>query len=223
MAIDCRGDNEVIEMMRRAMKSASPVTRRIMGRHDARSLMVALCMLFTGGTSNVWAVSDDVIAPLRAGGHVLIIRHAEAPGFGDPADFRIGDCATQRNLNEAGREQARAIGDWLRARGIEQARVYSSQWCRCLETAELLNLGTVTELPALNSFFERPQDREPNMEALRDFLDRQKLEGAPVVLVTHQVTITGLTGEFVSSGTGVVVAVRPDGTVRTVSRVRFRD
>ena len=81
------------------------------------------------------------------------MRHATAPGTGDPAEFQLDDCATQRNLSAVGREQARATGARLRAAGITSAEVYSSQWCRCLETARLLGLGEVLELPALNSFF----------------------------------------------------------------------
>jgi hypothetical protein len=102
----------------------------------------------------------DAVRALKSGGGVLMIRHANAPGSGDPANFKIDDCATQRNLDERGRAQARAIGEVLRHHGIAKVRLYSSQWCRCLETARLMNLGDVQPLPALNSFFGRPDDRE---------------------------------------------------------------
>ena len=200
---------------------AHPVTSGMPRRRGSRWRVWALSILLVGGASNTWATSDSVIEQLRAGGHALIIRHAEAPGYGDPQGFRLDDCTTQRNLSESGRIQAQAIGNWLRDRGIERAQVYSSQWCRCLETAKLLGLGAVMELPALNSFFERPQDREPNLAALRDFLDRQPPDGDPLVLVTHQVTITAVTGEFTASGTGVLVALEPGGAVRTVARMDF--
>ena len=94
----------------------------------------------------------DAIRALKSGGGVLMIRHANAPGSGDPANFKIGDCATQRNLDDLGRAQARAIGVFLRHHEIVKVRLYSSQWCRCLETARLMNLGAVQPLPALNSF-----------------------------------------------------------------------
>ena len=131
-----------------------------------------------------------------------MIRHALAPGTGDPPNFKIGDCSTQRNLNETGRAQARKVGDWLRASGVSSARVYSSQWCRCIETAKLMDLGPVVELPALNSFYERIQDREPNLKALNDFISRQPMDGDLIVLVTHFVTIGAITGEerFVGRG-----------------------
>lgn len=198
-----------------------PAVSRRLRRRGAHRLAWALTVVLTGATSGLSAAPDDVIQLLHAGGHVLVIRHAEAPGVGDPQDFRLGDCTTQRNLSEAGRAQARAIGDWLRARGVERARVYSSQWCRCLETAKLLHLGAVTALPALNSFFERPQDREPNLAALRDFFDRQPVDGELMVLVTHQVTITALSGVFPASGTGVLMVLEPDSGARPVARIDF--
>lgn len=76
---------------------------------------------------------------LRGGEHVVLMRHAVAPGTGDPAGFELDDCSTQRNLSERGREQARATGERFRANGVTDAAVYSSQWCRCLETARLLD------------------------------------------------------------------------------------
>jgi phosphohistidine phosphatase SixA len=163
----------------------------------------------------------ELIKRMQAGGHILMIRHALAPGFGDPDNFQIGDCSTQRNLNDRGREQAGAIGDWLRSRGITAARVYSSQWCRCLETAELLGLGPVTELPALNSFFELTQNREPNLKALRKFFAEQPSEGGLVILVTHQVTISAIADEGVSSGEGVLLDLNRDAPYRVVARLNF--
>ena len=167
------------------------------------------------------AAGDRPAAQLTEGGRVLMIRHAYAPGSGDPAGFTVGDCATQRNLNEQGRSQARAIGTWLRDRGVTSARVYSSQWCRCLETAELIGLGPVTELPALNSFFQRPEDREPNLAALRTFLANQPADGKLIVLVTHFVTISGIAGKGVSSGEGVVLQLDGEGGFDVMGRIGF--
>lgn len=150
------------------------------------------------------------IERLDDGGYVVMLRHALAPGVGDPENFRLGDCATQRNLSEEGRAQARRLGERLRAHGIDEADVYSSQWCRCLETAELLDVGPVEELPALNSFFGRPADRKPNLEALRTFLAELPEDGPPVILVTHQVTISAVAGHGAVSGEAVVLEA--DGT-----------
>ena len=167
------------------------------------------------------AEPDRLVEQIGTGGHVLMIRHANAPGNGDPDHFRIGDCATQRNLDDRGRSQARRIGQWLRSRGIASARVYASQWCRCLETAALIDLGPVAELPALNSFYDRPQDRQPNLAALRSFLDKQPADGPLIVLVTHFVTISAITDEAVSSGEGVVMRLTGAGAAEVLGRLDF--
>jgi phosphohistidine phosphatase SixA len=184
-------------------------------------------MLFTAGLVLLLAVVADAAEPdrlvsqIKAGGRVLMIRHANAPGNGDPAHFLIGDCSTQRNLDMEGRLQARQIGQWLRNRGIGSARIYASQWCRCLETAELIGLGPIAELPALNSFFDRPQDREPNLSALRAFLAEQPADGPLIILVTHFVTISAITGEGVSSGSGVVARLTGGGSLEVAGRLDF--
>ncbi len=154
------------------------------------------------------------LGELAKPGRVLMLRHALAPGTGDPAGFRLGDCATQRNLDGAGRAQAVKLGEQLARAGISRARVYSSQWCRCVDTARLLNLGAVTELPALNSFFDRPQEREPKISALRAFLAKLPADGPPVVLVTHQVTVSALTGVYPASGGGVLLQLDGSPTPR---------
>ena len=183
-------------------------------------LCVVAALLASAGLAT--GADDDELARLmHSGQHVLLVRHAYAPGTGDPVGFRLSDCSTQRNLSDAGRAQAKAMGAWLRDRGIDSARLYSSQWCRCVETAELMGLGAVTPLPALNSFYERPQDRAPNLEALKDFLANRPPQEQPLILVTHQVTISALTGDFVASGEGVLVRVGEDGAVAPVRSVDF--
>lgn len=152
------------------------------------------------------------LAELSRPGRVLMLRHATAPGFGDPPGFKLEDCTTQRNLDDVGRKQARLLGARLRAAGIRRAKIYSSQWCRCLETARLLRLGGVSPLPALNSFFDRPDARARNLAALEAFLSRLPRNGGPVVLVTHQVTISGITDRGVGSASGTVL--RLDGSGR---------
>jgi phosphohistidine phosphatase SixA len=122
----------------------------------------------------------------------------------------ISDCTTQRNLSERGRRQAVEIGNRFRSAGIRVAKVYSSQWCRCLETAELLALGDVRELPVLNSFYQRYTKEEEQTRSLRQWLLEQAMT-TPLVLVTHQVKITALTGIFPSSGELVIVNREPNG------------
>ena len=184
-------------------------------------LFVCLPGLVTLAMAGVDSDQAEMIERMKAGGHILMIRHALAPGTGDPANFRIGDCSTQRNLDDRGREQAGAIGKFLRSKGITSARVYSSQWCRCLETAELINMGTVTELPALNSFYELTRDREPNLKALRKFIAEQPFDGVLVILVTHLVTISAIANEGVSSGEGVLLKLSRDAPYKIVGRLDF--
>ena len=147
---------------------------------------------------------------LRTGTAVLFMRHATAPGFGDPPGFVLDDCRTQRNLSEDGREQARLVGSFLRRQGIETALVYSSQWCRCLETARLLGFGAVRELPALNSFFAEPQ-RGPEQTRQLELFFQETVPGRPIILVTHQVNITAVTGVYPASGEMIVYRPAPGG------------
>ncbi len=147
---------------------------------------------------------------LRQPGAVAVMRHAVAPGTGDPSGFTLGDCSTQRNLDERGRRQARQIGEAFRAQGISVDRVLTSEWCRCRETAELLGLAPVEPLPALNSFFGDRSTREAQTKATEAFL-RGLPEGQRVVLVTHQVNVTALTGVYPSSGEVVVGVMGEDG------------
>ena len=171
---------------------------------------------------NAHADQGDLVKLLKSGGHILMIRHAYAPGSGDPACFKIGDCATQRNLNDQGRIQARAIGEWLRSKEIKEAKVYSSQWCRCQETATLLGFGPVTELPALNSVYARPQDREPNIKALKSFIATLPADGELVIFVTHFENILEITGEGVSPGEGVVLKLKKGGAFDVLGDLSFQ-
>ena len=193
------------------------MVRQIRGRTLAVLLWLGLVLAPTP----LAAGAAEVLADLSEPRTVLLLRHALAPGTGDPPGFVLGDCSTQRNLSDAGREQARALGERLRQAGIAQARVYSSRWCRCLETAELLDLGPVQPLPALDSFFQDRSQGAARTQAARDFLDDLPV-GPPVILVTHQVNITGLTGQFTPPGSGVLarVPVPGDGDLELLGILR---
>jgi phosphohistidine phosphatase SixA len=141
---------------------------------------------------------------LNSKNHFALVRHALAPGTGDPPEFTLGRRDTQRNLSEEGRKQAKRIGDLFRAHGIDKALVFSSEWYRCRETAELLDLGSVNSLPALNSFFRDYEQKEARNESLKLWLSQREMH-MPLVLVTHQVNITALTGVYPASGEIVVV------------------
>lgn len=161
------------------------------------------------------ALADDAAlwAGLRSGELIVLIRHAEAPGVGDPAGFKLGDCTTQRNLSDQGRRQAKDAGAMLRSKGVAQATVYSSQWCRCLDTAGALAIGAVVQQPALNSFFEEPQRDRAQTEALHRLI-RERPQGVPLIMVTHQVNITALSGVYPQSGE--IVVLRPEASGLTV-------
>jgi broad specificity phosphatase PhoE len=181
-----------------------------------RILLLVLNVVFVRlfGSDNV-----EALALLKQPHHYALIRHALAPGTGDPATFDLTDCSTQRNISETGRKQAEAMGTLFREQGIEKAEVLTSQWCRCKETAALFNLGKVSELPALNSFFGRPQNKKSQMEALDIWFANHK-HAKPTLLVTHQVVITALTGVFPASGEIIVIRVDSDGEIEVMGRVQ---
>ena len=167
------------------------------------------------------ATADARFAPLSDPGVVAIVRHAHAPGTGDPGNFALDDCATQRNLDARGRAQAREIGAAVRAAGVVVDRVLTSQWCRCRDTAALLDLGPVEDLTALNSFFQTPARAGRQTADVREFL-----LGLPpaetVVLVTHYVNIRALTGRGVASGEVVMLKIGRDGTISVIDEILIR-
>lgn len=162
-----------------------------------------------------------LVEMINKGEAFAIMRHAIAPGTGDPSNFDVTDCATQRNLDETGRKQARTIGERLKALGLKKAAVFSSAWCRCKETARLLDLGEVKVLPALNSFFGNYQRRAPQTKALRAWLTTER-PASPLMLVTHQVNINALTGRYTSSGEIIVARVESDGAVKAIGAIAPR-
>ena len=187
---------------------------RLWGTLIAFVLLVFCCI-----TPSLAAAEEAALwKALASKGHVALLRHAIAPGTGDPPDFAVGDCSTQRNLSTEGRAQAKRIGARFGDNGIETARVVSSQWCRCLDTAELLGLGAVEELPLLNSFYQRTERRKRQTEALNEWLAGQEILG-PLVLVTHQVNISALTGVYVASGELVVLRVAENGKIEVLGSI----
>lgn len=166
------------------------------------------------------AMADEAVwETLAEGGYVVMMRHALAPGTGDPANFQLDDCSTQRNLNDTGREQSRQTGAAFQDRQIPIAKVYTSQWCRCRETAELLGLGPVEDLPPLNSFFSNRSQRDPQTAALREYLAGMALGEQNAIMVTHFVNISALTGQGVSSGEMVVIEPHEDGSISVVGSI----
>lgn len=177
--------------------------RRILS--SAGAPWLALCLATADVTA---AAAADLLALLREGRAIALVRHANAPGLGDPPGMLLDECATQRNLDEAGRLEAVALGARLRQAGIDAARVFTSRWCRSRDTATLLGFGPPTALPAIDSFFGARDDAAPRTAALRAFLAALP-PGAPVVLVTHQVNITALTAVVPAPAEIVFVEAAP--------------
>ena len=148
---------------------------------------------------------------LRAGGLVLLIRHASTvPGLGDPEGFRLGDCSTQRNLSEVGREESRRIGPRFKSEGVAVQEVLTSPWCRCRDTA-MLAFGRAEDWEPLSSFFDAPHREAAATETVKKRILGYSIRnpGGNVVMVTHNVNIAALTKLSVAQGT--LVVVRPDG------------
>ena len=150
-------------------------------------------------------------------GYVLLLRHTIAPGVGDPENFKLNDCSTQRNLSQLGREDAKAVGDWLKRRDIKISRVESSRWCRAKETAQLLGIGRVRLNANLDSLFES-QDPAKSIQTVRvkkQIVDWRNKSGL-LVLVGHFVNIGAVTGVGVGSGEGVLVKADSKGKIVVV-------
>ena len=151
------------------------------------------------------AGAADAWKALRAGGHVALMRHADAPGgVGDPPGFRVEDCATQRNLSAKGRADAEKIGLRLKGEGVAFEKILSSPWCRCVDTARLLNLGTVETEATFGNVVVLRDQRETLTAGARALIARWTARGN-LLVVTHGANIQALTGAWLASGEIVVV------------------
>lgn len=172
--------------------------------HQFKALFILLGLfaLATFSThSFAEAAGSKVVTPISA--NVVFMRHALAPGFGDPSNFKLDDCATQRNLNEEGIEQARLLGKKLRAAGWQFDQILSSRWCRCAQTAEQLGYDSWQYFDGLNSFFQNHVDREKTLQLLEQKLDSLGPDER-ILMVSHQVVISAITGISPESG-GIVL------------------
>jgi hypothetical protein len=185
----------------------------------------AVCLIvgFALAAGTVAAASDAERAweALRGDGHVALIRHASAPGApGDPAGFRLDDCNTQRNLSEQGRSEARALGDQFRLHKVRVGRVVSSQWCRCRETAELMNIGHVEDAPTFNNAYRGGGPRDKLTAGAHAVIAGWRGPGT-LVVATHGQNILGLLGFHPAEGEVVVVAPDPasENKMRLIGRI----
>ena len=177
--------------------------------------ILALVLLVAAPPGRASAASaDELWALLRGGGQIVLLRHGTTtPGVGDPPGFRLDDCATQRNLVEAGRDESRRVGAAFRAQRVPVGRVLSSPWCRCLETARLA-FGRAEPWPALANLFGR-QDRA---DALRAALSEAPTDGT-LVLVSHGSTISSAAGVMPAMGEFVVVTPQGGGRFTVAGRI----
>jgi phosphohistidine phosphatase SixA len=177
------------------------------------SRIIALTIFIVSNLLFVQQVKASLANDLQDGQHVLLMRHADAPGYGDPAGYVLGQCATQRNLGDYGKKQSKAIGDWLTQQGIMSAQVFSSPWCRCFDTAVLLNKGSVRKESSLESFFDDMSLEKKKTKELESFIKSilSKQSKTPIILVTHHVNIQAFTGKAVGVGDMVLVKVNKNG------------
>lgn len=171
----------------------------------------------TLASANILAKNQAVWKALRIGGHSILIRHTMAPGTFDPPDFKLGECSTQRNLSGDGRAQAKALGEMFATMQVVIGTVRSSEWCRCVDTANLaFGANKVQTWPALNSPTQlAPEQRKANADgvrkAIQNFSPRTATSKANQVFVTHMFNIQDITGESVAEGEFLVMREGPQG------------
>ena len=169
-----------------------------------------------------WTAETDAWRKLREGTYAILIRHASTvPGLGDPQGYRLDDCATQRNLSDEGRAEARRLGERFRAERVPVARVYTSPWCRCRETA-MLAFGKAEDWEPLSSIFDFPHHEADYTQRVKKRIGSygRKNPGGNVIMVTHNVNIAALSRHSVAPAE--MVLMRPDGCcdARPAERLR---
>lgn len=197
--------------------SLYPNLRRISRIRALAGLLLILSAIALNHPAS--AQAEELWASLKEPNHLVIMRHALAPGTGDPQIFELLKCQTQRNLSQQGVQQARNIGDQFRSEGLKNVQVYSSQWCRCMDTATALNFGDVIPLASLNSFYRQYQRQEKQTEELKNWITQAPLQ-QPTVLVTHQVNITALSGIYPASGELVFLRRMEDGQIKVLGTIK---
>ena len=135
--------------------------------------------------------------------NIIFLRHSIAPGFGDPDYFNLNHCSTQRNLNGEGISQSKNIGEFFKSNNIKFSEVLSSEWCRCKDTVNEMNIGKWKTFTGLNSFFQGYSNKDEVLKKLNKKLSSTSNDEL-VLMVTHQVVISKITGIAPPSG-GIVI------------------
>ena len=153
---------------------------------------------------NISFSNDKFANILKEGKKIVFVRHALAPGNGDPNNFNINDCSTQRNLNEEGRAQSEKIGNFFKNKNIKIHKVLSSEWCRCKETAKIA-FGNYQTFNALNSFYDArfAKNKSKQIKDLKDYIDNWEND-SNLIIVTHYVVISALINRVSSSGEMII-------------------
>jgi phosphohistidine phosphatase SixA len=194
--------------------------------HRARKIRINLtailiaaltATLFTAPTHAKELAIWDQLQGTNPKGYVLLMRHALAPGVGDPENFNVNDCSTQRLLSDEGRQDARDIGQWLKRREVKILRVESSRWCRAKETAQLLNIGKVRPNRNLDSLFQETNlESHPQTANIKKRIVSHRNTRGLLVFVGHFVNFQAVAGVSLESGQGVLVRATPQGAIQVV-------
>jgi phosphohistidine phosphatase SixA len=178
--------------------------------------VLALTLIPQNASAKSLAIWDS-LQGTNPKGYVLLMRHTLAPGVADPANFRVGDCSTQRNLNDQGRQDARDIGQWIKRREVRILRVESSRWCRAKETAKLLGLGPVRLNKNLDSLFQDEDAlNDPQTANIRKRIVSHRNSSGLLIFVGHFVNISAVVGVSVDSGEGVLVRANAQGQIKVM-------
>jgi phosphohistidine phosphatase SixA len=161
--------------------------------------------------------NEALWSQLKKGGQIVLMRHAvTTPGVGDPPGFRLDDCVTQRNLTDAGREDAKRVGAAFRLRNIAVERVLTSPWCRCIETANLA-FGKAEVSTALSNLFTHPENRDRQVREMHEMLAVPRAGNR--VWISHGVTIAALTGVSLATAEMLIVTPQQGGEFIVLGRL----
>jgi phosphohistidine phosphatase SixA len=195
---------------------AEEIKQMIKPLRSALVLSLLLSLSIQPSYANELLIWDKLNAS-SAKGYVLLLRHSLAPGVGDPENFKLGDCSTQRNLSQEGRDDASEIGAWIKRQKLEIYRVESSRWCRARQSAELLDIGKVKLNKNLDSLFrESNLESHPKTLKTKQQIISHRNKSGLLVLVGHYVNIAALVGVGVDSGEGVIVKANKNGVIKVL-------
>jgi len=182
-----------------------------------RTILLAV-IIWTFNLGNIAYTSEKIIKHLKDGKKLIFIRHALAPGTGDPKNFQLDDCFTQRNLSQEGIKQSKKIGLFFKNNNIKIDKVLSSEWCRCKDTAKYA-FQTFKTFNALNSFYDErfAANEEKQINNLKKYIKNLDIKNN-IVFVTHYVVINSLLNTGTSSGE-IVISDKKFNILGTITEI----